>query len=594
MKTIPQRNNRILSAIMSLFGSAAIWAHLEMSSVEPLLLGIFIAQFFLFSAAFRCTEKRIILSGAVLGFVFAFFTVLGNLDALIERRGYALWTLIRFLGSWGLYYAVLAVVFEKLSEVTLMADDVSDRSREKGVKVFFLSFAVLVVCYMLWWLNEYPGNTSPDSNSQLLQVLGLAPLSNHHPVASTMWLKLTFTLGLKLFHGNQNAALALHTFTQLLFMAACFSYLVYALFERGVKKYVIYTVLGAFALLPYHGSYSVTVWKDVPFGGFLLVMCTVLWKLLHDLRSGKKFALTDIIIFAVSSLGVCLFRTNGLYSFIVTLPFIIIVFGKRGAKISAAAAVVLLVSVLLTGPVYSKLHIAPPDFVESLSIPVQQVARVIKDGGTLSPEQEELLGNVMDITAVEKTYNEHVSDPIKDLIRSGNPEVLENNKGEFLRLWVDIGLKNPGAYLRAYIDQTKGYWYPDVSYWSMSTYCEDSDQFEIFKDRLMPESVSLIFSDIGYYLPKLPFGGLIFSIGLASWTTLGLFTLCIVRKKYRELLFFVPVLATIATLLIATPVYAEFRYAYGMFTTLPLLGVIPFVKEKDQKNGQNSRSDPML
>lgn len=586
MKTIMRRKRIVLSVLGSLLGSAAVWAHLGMSSYEPLLLGVCAGLYFLFSAAFHCTDKRALLSGVLLGLVFSDFMVLGNPEALLERRGYYLWVLIRFLGFWGMYSAALTLLFQKLSAVTLLCADVSDRSRKKVRKVFFLSFAILVFCYMLWWLNEYPGNTSPDSNSQLLQAMGLAPLSNHHPIVSTMCLKLVFDLGLKLFNGNQNAALALYTFTQLLFMAACFSYLVTALFERGVKKYAVYTVLGVFSLLPYHASYSVTVWKDVPFGGFLLVLCTVLWKLLPASGSGKKFAPADIVIFILSSLGVCLFRSNGLYCFAASLPFIIIVFGKRGAKISIAAAAVLAFSVILTGPVYSKLAIAPTEITESLSIPLQQIARVIREGGAISPEQEEMIGKLADVSTVGEVYQEHISDPVKGLIvNSGNIDYLENNKGEFFKLWLRIGLKNPGTYVRAYIDQTKGYWYPDVNYWSMSTYCMESDQLEIFKDRRMPEAISLIFSDIGYYLPKLPFGGLIFSIGLASWTLLALFTLCIVRKMYRELLIFVPILVMIATLLVATPVYAEFRYAYGLFTTLPLLGVVPFVKEQEITNG---------
>ena len=587
MRNYSYRNNKVLSAVLSILGSAAVWAHLGLSDHEPLLLGVFAALYLLFSAAFRCKEKRITVSGIILGLVFAIFTVLGNLDALFDRRGYLLWSAIRFFGFWGIYYGLLVVVFDRLSAVTLVCDGVAERSMAKCTKVFFISFACIAVCYMLWWLYEYPGNTSPDSNSQLMQALGFLPLSNHHPVVSTMCLKLVFSLGLKLFGGDQNAALGLFTFLQLLFMSACFSYLVSVLFGQGVKKYVIYTVIAVFALLPYHGSYSVTVWKDVPFGGFLLVLCTAMWKLMTEQRDAKTLSSADTIIFAVSALGVCLFRTNGLYCFAAAFPFIIIVFGKRGARISIISALALIISLILTGPVYKKLNIAPPDIAESLSIPVQQIARVIRDGGTITPEQEEILGNVMDISAVPETYNEHISDPIKALMREGGKlEYLENNKGILLKLWLQIGLENPRLYLKAYIDQTKGYWYPDVSYWSMSTYCEASDMLDIHKDRRTPEFIGAFFSDMGFYLPLLPFGGLLFSIGLASWIMLSMFTLCVIKKKYRELLIFIPALAAIATLLIATPVYAEFRYAYGMFTALPLLGVIPFIPDK--KIGENN------
>lgn len=40
----------------------------------------------------------------------------------------------------------------------------------------------------------------------------------------------------------------------------------------------------------------------------------------------------------------------------------------------------------------------------------------------------------------------------------------------------------------------------------------------------------------------------------------------------------VPALSVIATLLIATPVYSEFRYAYSVFCTLPFLLAMTFGK----------------
>ena len=45
----------------------------------------------------------------------------------------------------------------------------------------------------------------------------------------------------------------------------------------------------------------------------------------------------------------------------------------------------------------------------------------------------------------------------------------------------------------------------------------------------------------------------------------------LLKKDPVALFLPIPVLAVIATLLIATPVYAEFRYAYSLFCVLPFL-----------------------
>ena len=569
-----KKTKPFLLIMLTVLSVSAVWAQLEMSSHEALLALAGVGIFLLLKAASDSISRRSYIAGAILGAVFALCMVLGKLDAQSEAKNYILWTAVRFTGLWVLFAAGLSVLFEKLSCVAL-ADKVSDRSTKKCRLVFFASFACLLIVFSLWWLYEFPGNTSPDSSNQIMQAMGLIPLSNHHPIANTMFLKLIFNIGFKLFDGNQNAALGSYTFVQLIFMSACFAYTVAALYREGIKRAAVIAVLASYLLLPYHASYSVTVWKDVPFGGMLLLMCTVLWQLLERSKKREKTGAQLLLLFVFSALGVCLLRSNGLYAFILALPFIIIVFRKRNIKIAFIAAGTAVASMLITGVVYPSLNIMPADFVESLSIPAQQIARVIASDDELTEEQEELLSRIIDISAVKDTYNENISDPVKNLIRTtGDVEYLSAHKGEYLKLWVNIGMSHPGDYLRGFIEQTKGYWYPDVKYWSMSTYCDDCIQLEIYKDRHLPDSIGRIFADVGFYSPNLPIVGSFFSIGLAAWVLLSMFSLCIVNRKYALTVIYIPVIAVLATLLIATPVYAEFRYAYSLFTTLPLLCVI--------------------
>ena len=64
---------------------------------------------------------------------------------------------------------------------------------------------------------------------------------------------------------------------------------------------------------------------------------------------------------------------------------------------------------------------------------------------------------------------------------------------------------------------------------------------------------------------------------MATWISLFSFGLCFVKKKLSYCAVYIPIIGILATLMIATPVYAEFRYAYSVFTTLPLLFVIPHI-----------------
>lgn len=63
-----------------------------------------------------------------------------------------------------------------------------------------------------------------------------------------------------------------------------------------------------------------------------------------------------------------------------------------------------------------------------------------------------------------------------------------------------------------------------------------------------------------------------------TWLLLAAFACALYRK--REALVFVPCVMLIGSLLLASPVYNEFRYAYGVFAALPFLLSVCFGKEE--------------
>ena len=57
--------------------------------------------------------------------------------------------------------------------------------------------------------------------------------------------------------------------------------------------------------------------------------------------------------------------------------------------------------------------------------------------------------------------------------------------------------------------------------------------------------------------------------------------------KSKYLAWFIPFVGLWVTMMIASPVYAEYRYVYGLFTSLPIIVLIPFIinfsKKKQKK-----------
>ena len=62
--------NKTVPALLSALACAAIWAHLDMSSYEPLLLGAFAALYFLFFGGCRLLRKKNNASGRRTGLRF--------------------------------------------------------------------------------------------------------------------------------------------------------------------------------------------------------------------------------------------------------------------------------------------------------------------------------------------------------------------------------------------------------------------------------------------------------------------------------------------------------------------------------------------
>ena len=73
------------------------------------------------------------------------------------------------------------------------------------------------------------------------------------------------------------------------------------------------------------------------------------------------------------------------------------------------------------------------------------------------------------------------------------------------------------------------------------------------------------------YFDKLDMFKPLVSIGRHVW---GLIVCVLVNflKKRQEAFLGIPVLVLVIGLWLGTPVYAEFRYAYPLFLTMPLIG----------------------
>ena len=213
-----------------------------------------------------------------------------------------------------------------------------------------------------------------------------------------------------------------------------------------------------------------------------------------------------------------------------------------------------------------------PDFIESCSIPLQQIARVVAEGKSLTDPEKALISSVVDIRQIPEYYTESISDNMKELVRAGNEEYLVLHKTEFFRLWLSLMRRYPGTYAEAWVQETKGYWFPDISYDVAEIDGVTENACGISWHPLIFGGFIVKLREIGLKLGAfVPIYSLLWSMGSYSFLLLTCLVLLLHEKKHLDrIALLLPPLTLLFTLWIATPVATEFRYAFCIVFSAPV------------------------
>lgn len=429
----------------------------------------------------------------------------------------------------------------------------------------FCAFLACLLCWLPYYLYQYPGIMTPDSINQLEQILGVAPYSNHHPWIHTLVFGLFYRIGFSLTK-DMVIAVSFYTFFQMCLLSASVAFFISTLRAHRIRPFVLILITAFYALIPYHAVFSVTVWKDIPFAAAVLFFgCSILRLSVQDRVNFKNLS-----VFFLSGIAICLFRSNGWYAFLLSLPFLLFGFRHKAKSIYPPLFAALLLAVVIRYPVMRACQVEPPDFIESVCIPMQQITAVICNDRYLTEEERSLIEQVVDLTYIHELYNPTFADNIKELVRAGNQDYLVEHKKEFLKLWVTLGLRYPGDYLTAYVDQTYGYWYPDSFYLVAEAEGVSATDLGVSHRPLIGGPLVIKGKEIAIKLGSMvPIYGVLWSMGVACWIMIFGISVVVIRKEYHKLICYLPSVALLLTVLAATPVATEFRYVYFMVLSLP-------------------------
>lgn len=332
-------------------------------------------------------------------------------------------------------------------------------AKQITVKNFWITAAVIFVCYLPVFLAVYPGFFVYDAQDELMQVV-TRNFSTHHPLIHVLLLGGIIQLVHKI-SGSYNVGIACYILFQMLALSCIFAYAVYRLRKEGLDRKGSVVITAYFGLFPTIVMFSLCSAKDGLFTGMVLIMVLMLRELV---KKPEQFFQRKVhaALLVLSSLFMMLLRHNGFYAFLVFAVIFLLLHKRTGLNGHLKKLSVLIIGIFLVYMVINKglafaLHADDSEHQEMLTVPIQQLARVYTmEGDTLSEEDKNTLYEILPEEAL-KRYTPKVSDGVK---YSFNNEAYVKDPGKYFALWLKTGLQHPFAYLNAWFMTAYGFWYP--------------------------------------------------------------------------------------------------------------------------------------
>lgn len=482
---------------------------------------------------------------------------------------------------------------------------------------------VLALCWLPVLMGYAPALFMWDTNTQILQWFGLPNhisssvdlldssvlLTQHHPPLHTALVGLCVQAGISLV-GSENLGIFIYAVLQWAVDILVISWAFRIAQIVGAPRAPRFVALGFIALVPAYSNYSVLVTKDVLFASALLLFAIELVYLVFCAASSDgriAFSRRHAVLLVAGALGTALLRSGMIVAVAggaLAATLLLWRMQRRLAReglrpVSArlllrvpliALALVIAVNLLLARVVYPALAITPSSKREVLSIPMQQVARFMRDRpDAVQPEDLRAIDRVLDAPSLARLYDPSKSDPVKATYKE---QASSDDLSAFWQTWARLFARDPGCFISATAANYYGYFYPaHAMSWSYTSY---------FSSLVMANTeTNLIYSDIASYFSfhqldhplvraldglcsgyrllfqRLPFLTLTMQAALYDWALVLLTAYAVRRRRSHAAVFLVPAWVVLLIALVG-PCNATtyFRYAYPVALLVPFLALL--------------------
>ncbi len=485
-----------------------------------------------------------------------------------------------------------------------------------------IPFALILLCYLPYWLWSFPGGVTYDTAVQLEQATGLIPWTMRTAIPSTYLVGLLYRAGLLL--GSQRLAIGFLNAACVLLVALAAAYSVSTLRRLGVRRSYRVAVLAFVALAPMFPACAVTTSKDAIFlAAFLVWTCRLLLLVANanvpgampsagarggDAHPSRRqagrakrrgavcgnaqagacgniaqagacpFSAGSVLALALSCLAVLWTRVNGVLCVGACLLVALLALTRRRplgltrarfAKLAGVClAAPLALTLLMNGVIYPALGVEKNPTGDNVLAPLyQQTATVWQRAPeAMTDAERETLLRLWDEQTLS-TARTFVVDDMREHIHTDGGV----STSEYLSIWAAQGARRPDLYLTSYLTLTGGYFDPT---------CAGGLSFSVDLQRPLINAADLTNAEGARYAgpfrrayawlteEALPFC----LTSVSAYSLLGYLALLLIvvfSRRRRELLPLAPCLGILIGVLFA-PKF-DMRYSLPLMAVLPLL-----------------------
>ena len=445
-------------------------------------------------------------------------------------------------------------------------------------RIIAISGLVIFLCWIPILLVMFPGVNGYDSAYQIDQVI-TGNLDSKHPILHTLLLGACVRFGW-LFSSNELGILT-YSLIQMMFMAAVFGIVCRCVYVYSHSRWMFLCTLLWFALCPINSVFAISVTKDVIFAGLVTLSLCLYLVIVYERKNSFLF----VFLLIICTTLMLLFRNNAIIAYgalLVLVGIWLLKHKKLNKKIAIVAIMPIVVVLALFNPLSSALGVTnTSNTQESLSVPLQQLARTATVSEDLSENDKEMINNLI---PKWNMYQAGISDLVKS---SFNTEYFNENKVEVLFRYISLGLRHSQVYTEAFLLNTYGYWYPDATalarggfayhpYFETPGNMEDLGEryFRVQHNCLIPVVGSCIENVLDNHIwEKIPGIATLMNSGAVIWfylIALG----DLLLKKARVALIVPFIFFVLYWLTCVLGPCLLLRYIYPLFTVLPFLLLI--------------------